>query len=357
MRGVAKRVKQRLVFLWAYILIFLGVLLLFSAAKGDLGGESFLVRQCAWIVVGTVLMVLMKRVDYRDLKKFWPVIYLVVIFFLLVVLFVGGGGAARWIRVGWFNFQPSEFAKLAVIIALSAFFAERDPKSAKNFFVGLAIMAVPFLLVLRQPDLGTAFIFSTIFLGILYLAGAARRQFVYLFGASLLASPLFWFFMRPYQRERILTFLNPMSDPLDKGYNLLQSIITIGSGGFWGKGFMQGTQTKLAFLPEYHTDFIFSLLAEEFGFVGIMLLLGLYYLFLSTMADIISSSRDRFAVLLSTGIMTMFISQIVINIFMAMGLFPIVGIPLPFISYGGSSLLASLLAVIIIYNVKETWVL
>jgi len=159
--------------------------------------------------------------------------------------------------------------------------------------------------------------------------------------------------MKGYQKERILTFLNPQRDPLGRGYNLLQSKITIGSGGLIGKGFLQGTQTKLAFLPEYHTDFVFCLLAEEFGFIGIAVLLGIYYFFLMTILKIISSTQERFTQLVGTGILTMFLFQALINVGMTVGLFPIAGIPLPFISYGGSSLIISLISVIILANIKE----
>lgn len=159
--------------------------------------------------------------------------------------------------------------------------------------------------------------------------------------------------MKQYQKERILTFLNPMRDPLGKGYNLIQSIITIGSGGLFGKGYLKGTQTKLAFLPEYHTDFIFCVMAEEFGFIGVLVLLSLYYIFFKTIIDITYSTHDRFGRLLGVGILAMFVSHVFVNIGMTMGLFPVVGIPLPFISYGGSSIIVSLMSVMLLVNIQE----
>jgi rod shape determining protein RodA len=338
---------------WTYALIFIGLLLLFSASKGVITGEGFLIRQCMWVIVGTVAVAFLKKIDYRDLEKLAPFLYFFIVFFLLLVLLTGHGPASRWIRLGWFNFQPAEFAKLFIIIALSSYLSKRDPRRISVFVMSLCIVAFPFFLVLKQPNLGTSFIFILIFLGILYQAGASRKQFLAMFLTAAFLSPVLWFSLKNYQRERIWTFINPARDPLGRGYNLLQSKITIGSGGLIGKGFLEGTQTKLAFLPEYHTDFIFCLLAEEFGFWGVVIFLFVYYLFFKTIIGIIASTRDRFAKLFGMGVLTMFLAHFVINIGMTMGLFPVVGIPLPFISYGGSSLLVSLVSVIILINIKE----
>ncbi|MCD6407523.1 rod shape-determining protein RodA [bacterium] len=338
---------------WTYLLILIGLLLLFSASKGVITREGFFLKQCMWVIGGTVIIGFLKNFDYRHLNRISTFLYFLILFFLLLVLFIGHGRASRWIKLGWFNFQPAEFAKIVVIITLSAYLSRRDVRRFPVFFLSVIIVGIPFLLVLKQPNLGTAFIFILIFLGIIYEAGLTRKQFIFLFLSALFLSPLLWFIMRDYQRERILTFLFPQRDPLGAGYNLFQSKITIGSGGLIGKGFLQGTQTKLAFLPEYHTDFIFCLLAEEFGFVGVIVLLLIYFIFFKTIIDIISSTSDRFAKLLGAGIFTMFISQFTINIGMTMGLFPVVGIPLPFISYGGSSLIVSLISVVFLVNIKE----
>ncbi len=346
--------ESRRLFGWTYLLILTGLLLLFTASKGVFMREALFLKQCLWLVLGTVVAVFVKKLDYRDLQKLAPLFYIAILFFLVLTLFIGrGNSASRWIRLGWFNFQPSEFAKLITIIALAAYLAEKDIKRLPVMLFSLIIVGIPFIFILEQPDLGTAFIFIIVFFAMLYQAGGSKRQIITLIIIGVLASPLLWIAMKSYQRERILTFLNPMRDPLGKGYNLIQSIITIGSGGFWGRGFLRGTQTKLAFLPEYHTDFVFCVLAEELGFFGVLLLLAVYYMFFRIIAEIISSTRDRFAKLLGTGIMTVFISQTVINISMTMGLFPIVGIPLPFISYGGSSLIVSLIFVVILSNIEE----
>ena len=345
---------DNMLFFWTYLLIFIGLLLLFSASKGVFMREGFFLKQCVWLVASTIMAIFIKKVDYRDFQKIAPLLYLIILPLLLAVLFFGKvGGASRWIRLGLFNFQPSEFAKLIVIVTLSAYLAEKDVKRFPVFLVSIIISGIPFLLVLKQPNLGTAFIFIVIFFAILYQAGASRLQMVFLFCMGIFSSPILWFVMRPYQRERILTFINPMRDPLGKGYNLIQSIITIGSGGFWGKGFLRGTQTKLAFLPEYHTDFVFCILAEELGFFGVIILFSIYFMFFKAVAETISFTSDRFARLMATGILVVFISQAVINISMTMGLFPVVGIPLPFISYGGSSLMISLISVILVGNIRE----
>ncbi|MBN1445841.1 MAG: rod shape-determining protein RodA [Candidatus Omnitrophica bacterium] len=348
------RIGDNMLFFWTYLLIFIGLLLLFSASKGVLMKEGLFLKQCIWLVSATVIAIFVKKIDYRDFRKIAPALYLIMLPLLLAVFFSGKvSGASRWIRIGLFNFQPSEFAKLITVITLSSYFAERDVRRFPVFFASLIIMGLPFLLILQQPDLGTAFIFIIIFFAILYQAGASRLQMAVLFCAGLFSSPVLWFMMKPYQRERILTFVNPMRDPLGKGYNLIQSIITIGSGGFLGRGYLRGTQTKLAFLPEYHTDFIFCVLAEELGFIGIMILFAIYFMFFKAVAGTISSTRDRFAKLMATGILVIFIAQAVINISMTMGLFPVVGIPLPFISYGGSSLMVSLISVVLLVNIKE----
>jgi rod shape determining protein RodA len=347
-------IGDKKLFFWAYLLIFIGLLLLFTASRGVFIREGLFLKQCLWLVFGTIIAAFVRRLDYRDFQKISPFLYLGILFLLLATLFFGrGSGASRWIRLGWFNFQPSEFAKVITVIALSSYFAEKDVRRLPVLLVGLIITGFPFLFVLKQPDLGTAFIFIVIFFAIFYQAGGSKKQIITLLLIGVLSSPVLWFAMKPYQRERILTFINPMRDPLGKGYNLIQSIITIGSGGFWGRGFLRGTQTKLAFLPEYHTDFIFCVLAEELGFFGVLFLLLIYYMFFKVIAETIFSTRDRFAALMGTGILSVFVAQTIINISMTMGLFPVVGLPLPFISYGGSSLVAALISVVLLVNIKE----
>lgn len=349
-------VEKGLMF-WTSLLLFIGVLVLFSASRGLLVKENIFLKQCLWLIISVIVCVFIKRIDYRDFQRVAPGLYFLIVLLLIAVLFLGSAGASRWIRLGVFNFQPSEFAKLITVITLSAYLTEKDIKRFPVLLVSLFIVGLPFLLVLKQPNLGTAFIFMVIFFAIIYQAGATKGQLITLLLIGVLSSPFMWFVMKPYQRERVITFLNPMKDPLGKGYNLIQSIITIGSGGLWGKGFLRGTQTKLAFLPEYHTDFIFCAFAEEFGFIGVLILLGIYFMFFKSIAEVISYTRERFARLLATGILVIFIAHVIINTGMTMGLFPVVGIPLPFISYGGSSLMVSLISVVLVANIKDNTIM
>jgi len=347
------RFKERDIIFISYILIFFGLIILFSASKGVITKESFFIKQILWVLIGTIFVYIFRNGDYRSLEKWSYLFYFITIFLLIIVLFKGEGRASRWIGLGWFYFQPSEFAKLVIILALSSFLSNKNIRRFPILFISLIIVGIPFLLVFKQPNLGTAIIFIFIFLGISYIAGITRAQLISLFLFAIFVSPLIWTVMKDYQKERILVFLNPMRDPLGKGYNILQSKITIGSGGLIGKGFMKGTQTKLAFLPEYHTDFIFCLIAEEFGFIGVVIFILLYFYFLDKILEIISISKTEFGKYVACGIFVMFAGHFLINLGMTLGIFPIVGIPLPFISYGGSSLIVSLLCVIILSSIEK----
>jgi rod shape determining protein RodA len=346
-------IKEKNVIFLAYILIFIGICALFSASKGVITKGGFFIKQIIWVFIGTILVYIFRNRDYRSLEKWSYLFYFIILLLLTIVLFKGEGRASRWIGIGWFYFQPSEFAKLVVILTLSSFLSNKDIRRFSVLFLSLIIVGIPFLFVFKQPNFGTAIIFILIFLGITYIAGITRKQLILLFLFIIFLSPFVWMIMKDYQRERILTFLNPMKDPLGKGYNLLQSKITIGSGGLIGKGFMKGTQTKLAFLPEYHTDFIFCLIAEEFGFIGVVIFIILYYIFLNKIIEIIYISKTQFGKYVATGIFVMFSGQFLINLCMTLGIFPIVGLPLPFISYGGSSLMVSILSVLILLSIEK----
>ncbi|MFN4226572.1 MAG: rod shape-determining protein RodA [Candidatus Ratteibacteria bacterium] len=346
-------ISKDIIFL-SYILIFIGLIILFSASKGViLTREGFFIKQIMWVILGTIFVKVFKNSDYRNLEKISYFFYFLTIILLSIVLIKGEGRASRWIGLGWFYFQPSEFAKLVIILTLSSYLSKRDIKNFYVLFVSFLIVAIPFFLVFKQPNLGTAIVFMFIFIGITYIAGITRKQLLTILLITIFSSPLIWAIMKDYQRERILTFINPMRDPLGKGYNLLQSKITIGSGGLIGKGFMKGTQTKLAFLPEYHTDFIFCVLAEEFGFIGVIIFVLIYYYFLIKIYEIICLSKNMFGKLISTGIFVMFSAHFIINLGMTLGIFPIVGIPLPFVSYGGSCLIVSILSVILLSSIEK----
>lgn len=339
--------------LLSYILMFIGILVLFSASKGVISKESYFLKQIFWIVIGSILIYLLKEGDYRNLYKTSYLFYFISLILLVIVLIKGEGRAARWIELGGFYLQPSEFAKLVIILVLSSYLSSKDIRRIGVLIGSIMITFIPFFLIFKQPNLGTAIIFILIFIGIAYIAGITKKQLISILIFGILCFPILWHLMEDYQKDRILTFINPMRDPLGKGYNLLQAKITIGSGGFIGKGFLKGTQTKLAFLPEYHTDFIFCLIAEEFGFLGVIIFISIYLYFLFKILDLMYIVEDTFGKLITAGIFVMFSSQFLINLGMTIGLFPIVGIPLPFISYGGSSLISSILAVILLTSIKN----
>ncbi|MCM8757303.1 MAG: rod shape-determining protein RodA [Candidatus Omnitrophica bacterium] len=350
----------------AYGLVAIGLILLFSASKGIFtrpvagifkGGGVFFWQQLLWITLGTGALVGARRFPYRNFRRLVWLLYPVTIVLLVLVLSLGHGRASRWIRIGPFNFQPAEFGKVVLVLTIAAYLAENDINRIAVFIGSLFLAGFPAALIFKQPNLGTAMILVLICLVIMFQAGLSLRRLLAVFITVLVSSPLLWITMEPYQKERILTFLWPQRDPLGRGYNLLQSKITIGSGGLIGKGYLHGTQTKLAFLPEYHTDFIFCLLAEEFGFIGVAIFLGLVYLFLREILSIIASTRDEFARLVASGIFGIFFLQTVINISMTLGLFPVAGIPLPFISYGGSFMIVALLSVGILANIAENSVM
>ncbi|HNQ35299.1 MAG TPA: rod shape-determining protein RodA [bacterium] len=341
------------------VLLFIGLVLIFSSSRviGKDLNDLFL-KQLIWLAIGLAFLILLAGTDFHFWTRNAPFFYLLILLLLAAVLFIGHGrsGTQRWFRLAGFNFQPSEFGKLFFIFTLAAYLEWRKDavkRFGTLFFAALFILLPPFLLVLLQPNLGTAFIMIPIFLVMFYAAGSPRKHLVTLVLTGCCALPFLWLFLKDYQKQRILVFLNPSADPLGAGYNILQSRIAIGSGGIFGKGFLKGTQTHLAFLPEHHTDFIFSVLAEEWGLLGSTVLLALYLLFLIEIIRIASYTRDRAGTSVAVGIMAMFATQVFINIAMTMGFLPVVGIPLPFLSYGGSSLIASLSAVGILLNIKQ----
>jgi rod shape determining protein RodA len=351
----------------AFMIVCLSLFTLYSAiyVKGPLKENSVFVRQLLWIGFGTVAYLFFSRLNYRKLISAAYPLYIAVIFLLILVLFIGGVrlGAQRWIKVWWFNFQPSEFAKLAIIFVLSSYFSRKGLSDIKlnvgnlSFMKGMlipfSIIAIPFGLIVKQPDLGTALLLLFIFLGMAYLAGVKLRYIatVLLIGAAL--SPFFWHFLKDYQKDRLIVFLNPNSDPLGAGYTIIQSKIAIGSGRFFGKGWLSGTQGQLNFLPEAHTDFIFGIFAEETGFLGCLFLFGLYYALIRRAFLVSENADDNFGKFISFGLGFMLAFQVYINISMSMGLSPVVGVPLPLMSYGGSSMLVTLTGLGILRNIEK----
>ena len=319
--------------------------------------DPLVVRQLVWIGVGAALMIGAAVFDYRALGTYAYPMYVVAVGLLVVVAVAGHstGGSRRWINLGLLKLEPSEVAKLAVVLVMVRYLREEPPRGgwkAHQMIIPALLLGIPAMLVLKQPDLGTALILVLITATLIFVGGLNWRTMVVLMLGTLLAAPVAWHYLKPYQRERLVSFLNPQSDPLGSGYHIIQSEIAIGSGGAWGKGLFKGTQARLNFLPEQTTDFIFAVYAEEFGFAGSMLLLGLYAALIARGAWIARHARDRFGALLALGVTGIIFWQVAINIGMASGMLPVVGITLPLVSYGGSSLIAMMAAIGVLISIN-----
>ncbi len=336
----------------------IGLINLYSTTSGmETSGLPFYLKQMTWLLIGLIVMILITLIDYRTYSDFAYGIYFITFLLLLAVMAYGiiTSGAQRWVRIGPISFQPSEFIKISLIIALAKFFkrpAGREGYSLKQLFIPFLLLIVPMMLILKQPDLGTAVILLLIFFSVLLFVKVRWSSLLMIVvgGASIV--PLLWRFLKEYQKKRILTFFNPEMDPLGAGYHLIQSKIAIGSGGILGKGFMKGTQSKLGFLPEQQTDFIFSALGEEWGLIGCFLLLALYFILILWGLRIAVQSKDRFSAILSFGVVAMLFWHIFINIGMVLGMMPVVGIPLPLLSYGGSFMVSTLIGIGLLLNVS-----
>lgn len=342
-----------------FLLIIIGLINIYSASFSirDLQQTPPYLRQIKWIMLGLATMALAFLVDYRFIGRHAYVIYGLCVLLLIVVLFAGHSsrGSQRWLIVGGFNLQPSELAKLAVILALSKYFdAHRLGRdyTIRELYVPLALAGLPFLLILKQPDLGTALIILLLFASLVFFVGLNWRSFLYAACSGALLAPLFWHLLRDYQKERILTFFNPERDPLGSGYHIIQSMIAVGSGGLTGKGFLKGSQTQLKFLPEQQTDFIFSVFAEEWGFLGGMVVIFIFASLVFWGLKIVSHSKDYLGALISFGITMLIFWEVFINVGMVLGALPVVGIPLPFLSYGGSSIVVLMTSVGILMNIS-----
>ena len=336
----------------------LGILTVYSAsyAPGADGPPPMAVRQLVWFVAGLAVMLSMLSFDYRSLERRAYLLYLIVLLLVLAVPLIGqvGGGSRRWLRLGPVSIQPSEFVKLAIVLVCARQFSLTSPAKLglREALVPLVLTAVPAAAILLQPDLGSAALVVLVALSMLILGGVQLRWLALLASPILLLAPLLWSGLKEYQQKRILTFIDPGQDPLGAGYHVIQSKIAVGSGMLWGKGFLQGTQNHLSFLPEQHTDFIFSVFSEEWGLVGAALLMTLYLAFLLRGSVIATRARNRFGALLVMGVLTIVFWQVVVNVGMVTGLMPVVGIPLPMFSYGGSSMLCLLMGIGLIMNVS-----
>lgn len=340
------------------LVALIGIVNLYSATSAWGGSATpIYLKQLSWFGLGLIIVILLCLFDYRHLEYLGFPAYGVAMFLLLAVLVVGrtSMGATRWLSVGGISLQPSEVMKIVIIIVLARFFTERATVQGftlKELLLPGSLLLAPVLLVMKQPDLGTAMLLLAIGGTMALFAGIRRSALLALGVGGVAAACGGWFLLHDYQRQRIYTFLNPESDPLKSGYHIIQSKIAVGSGGLFGHGFRKGTQAQLSFLPERHTDFAFSVFAEEWGFVGGLLLLALYLLIVLWGLYIARRASDRFGMFLALGVSAMLFWHIVVNLGMVIGLLPVVGVPLPLFSYGGTSMITTMTGVGLLLNVS-----
>ena len=356
------QVDRRLLlnFDWTLLGFTLGVVavgwvtLVSVSPQGPWGGLPL--RQLSWITLGLAALVVVSGIDYRVWARYAPALYGVGIVVLAFVLVWGRSaqGARRWLTLGPIGFQPSELFKVIFILVLAAALQARRPArwSWGSLMMPIGLLLLPVALILKQPDLGTALILLPVSAAMLFAAGIRGRNLGLLALGAIVASPLLWIFLKEYQRDRLLVYLDPSRDPLGAAWNVAQSKIAIGSGMIWGKGLFGGTQSRLAFLPERHTDFVFSVFAEEWGFVGCLVLLVGYFVIVMRGFEIAEKARDDLGHLLAVGASTLLATQACVNVGMATGLLPVVGLPLPFMSYGGSAMLSGLAVIGLLLNVR-----
>ena len=335
----------------------IGALNIYSTGFSAEGQSSFYLKQIQWIALGLIFMMMIFFVDYRVIIQAAYVIYGVSIALLICVFLFGyaAHGSQRWLGIGGFALQPSELMKLVIIITLARYFDDHksnEPYKLEELLVPFLIVLAPFLLILKQPDLGTALILIIIFVSIVFFMGVNWKSLLIVLAGVLISLPLGWHFLKDYQKERLITFLDPENDPLGTGYHIIQSMIAVGSGEIFGKGFLKGSQTQLKFLPEQQTDFIFSVFAEEWGFIGGLVLIIMFMAIIFWGLKIALQARDLSGTIMAFGITALISWEVFINIGMVLGILPVVGIPLPFFSYGGSAMLSLLVAIGLLMNVS-----
>jgi rod shape determining protein RodA len=337
----------------------LGVVNIASAtASYHITGTPYYVKQMYWICAGILLVITICSIDYHLLEDFAYWFYGILMIMLLAVLFAGKSsmGATRWLSLGFMSFQPSEPMKIIIIMAYARYFTTTPHLNGlgfKDLFYPFLLVMGPVLFIMKQPDLGTATLVFLVAASMLMFVGIRLTTLISIAMATIPAFFLGWhFYLRDYQKERLLNFFSPERDPLGSGYHIIQSKIAVGSGGFLGKGFMQGTQTQLHFLPEQHTDFAFSVFSEEWGFAGCLVVLLLYLCLIYWGLSVAKKCNDSFGKLVAVGVTAMLFWHIVINIGMVIGLFPVVGVPLPLFSYGGTSMVTSMVGIAILLNIQ-----
>ncbi len=358
---ISQRLIRKLDFTLIIVTLFIvGISLITIGSATHINTPSderywYVQRQGIFALMNCLFVFFMLHFDYKELQRYGNHLYIFNLIMLLAVMVLGHSalGAQRWIQIGPISLQPSEFSKIIMIISLAAMLDQRIGKlnTFKDLLpVGLYV-GLPFLLVLKQPDLGTSLVFIAILLGMTFVAGINLRLLMIMFGAGLALMPIFWHFLKEYQKMRIMVFMDPNVDPLGSGYHIIQSKIAIGSGMLFGKGLFGGTQSQLNFLPENHTDFIFAVIGEELGFIGAGIVLLLYLILLYRGIKIANDARDSFGSLLAVGITSMLTFHLLVNVGMTAGIMPVTGIPLPLMSYGVSSLTTNMVAIGILLNI------
>lgn len=339
----------------ALVLTSIGCMLVYSAVHFSANANLFQ-KQLLWTAIGLVLMVIFMSIDYHVLIELSPVLYSVGLFLLVYVLLWGRltRHVRSWIHIGSFQFQPSEFVKIFTALLVAKYFSSNDRAylTLRTFIAIMGIILLPAFLIVIQPAFGSAATFFPLVAVAMFFGGIRWKVWVAMILALLIIAPIGWHYLKPFQRERVMTFLNPERDPLGSGYQVTQAKIATGSGGITGKGFLHGTQVNLQYLPARHTDFIFSVLGEEWGFVGVTIVLTLYLYLILQSLRVAADARDRAGTFLVLGLIAFFIFHIVTNVSMQIGVLPVTGIPLPLLSYGGSATMMFLMAIGLILNVQ-----
>ena len=340
------------------LIILISLVVIGSATHINTPGDEryyFVQRQGIFAIVNCAMIFFLMNFDYKILQGYGNKLYIFNIIMLLAVMVIGHSalGAQRWIQIGPITLQPSEFSKIIMIISLASILEDKIGKlnTFRDLLPVAAYVGLPFLLVMKQPDLGTSLVFMAIFLGMIFVAGINLRLLGMIFAGGVAVMPILWHFLKDYQKMRLTVFMDPNVDPLGSGYHIIQSKIAIGSGMLYGKGLFGGTQSQLNFLPENHTDFIFAVVGEELGFIGAAILLILYLVLLRRGVQVAREASDNFGMLLAVGITSMLGFHVLVNVGMTTGIMPVTGIPLPFMSYGVSSLTTNMMSVGILLNI------
>ncbi|OGT91969.1 MAG: rod shape-determining protein RodA [Gammaproteobacteria bacterium RIFOXYA12_FULL_61_12] len=353
-RGLAAILRLDMPLLTGLLLLSgLGLVVLYSASGADMGQVK---AQIIRLTLAFGVMLILAQISPQSLRRWSPILYGLGLILLIAVLITGhiGKGAQRWLNLGLFRFQPSEIMKIALPMMLAWFFSLRDlPPRPLSLFSSTILMAIPVFLIAKQPDLGTAMLVASSGVFVLFLAGISWRLIIGLAVGVASAAPFVWSLLHDYQKQRVLTFIDPSSDPLGSGYHIIQSKIAIGSGGIYGKGWLNGTQSHLEFIPERHTDFIFSVFSEEFGLTGVVMLMCLYLFIIFRGLYIANTAQNSYNRLLAGSLSLVFFVYLFINTGMVSGLLPVVGVPLPLISYGGTSVVTILAGFGILMSIQS----